>query len=211
MRRKVWTAAGAERPCGLLLFDTDLFEHRHQLARESRGNEAIFAQQKQQAIDYVDPDQTILIEIPAAVTKTTKHRPRPRRFSTTCTRLPRSGSSPTTATGPSSTASPRPDEFKTPPRSSRSPTRRLERGTRRSSSIPTTASCRDREGHRRLDVEVTNSIEVDSGRAPAGAVPVGRSAHSGFGLGMGFVMIYLSLIVLHPARRGRLPRATATV
>jgi sulfate/thiosulfate transport system substrate-binding protein len=36
-------------------------------------NETIFAQQKQQAIDYVIPDQTILIESPAAVTKTTKH------------------------------------------------------------------------------------------------------------------------------------------
>ncbi|MDQ6911010.1 MAG: extracellular solute-binding protein, partial [Actinomycetota bacterium] len=36
-------------------------------------NEAIFAQQKQQPIDYVVPDSTILIENPAAVTKTSKH------------------------------------------------------------------------------------------------------------------------------------------
>ena len=36
-------------------------------------NEAIFAQQKEQAIDYVIPDQTILIESPAAVTSTSKH------------------------------------------------------------------------------------------------------------------------------------------
>ena len=36
-------------------------------------NETIFAQQKQQAVDYVIPDQTILIESPAAVTKTSKH------------------------------------------------------------------------------------------------------------------------------------------
>jgi sulfate/thiosulfate-binding protein len=36
-------------------------------------NEAIFAQQKGEAIDYVIPDQTILIESPAAVTKTSKH------------------------------------------------------------------------------------------------------------------------------------------
>ncbi|HEX8771569.1 MAG TPA: sulfate ABC transporter substrate-binding protein [Acidimicrobiales bacterium] len=35
-------------------------------------NEAIFAQQKNQPIDYVVPDSTILIENPAAVTKTTK-------------------------------------------------------------------------------------------------------------------------------------------
>jgi sulfate transport system substrate-binding protein len=35
-------------------------------------NEAIFAQQKKQPIDYVVPDSTILIENPAAVTKTTK-------------------------------------------------------------------------------------------------------------------------------------------
>ncbi|MDQ1382857.1 MAG: sulfate/thiosulfate transport system substrate-binding protein [Actinomycetota bacterium] len=39
----------------------------------SYENDAIFAQQKQQAIDYVIPDQTILIESPAAVTKTSKH------------------------------------------------------------------------------------------------------------------------------------------
>jgi sulfate/thiosulfate-binding protein len=35
-------------------------------------NEAIFAQQKNQPIDYVVPDSTILIENPVAVTKTTK-------------------------------------------------------------------------------------------------------------------------------------------
>jgi sulfate transport system substrate-binding protein len=39
----------------------------------SYENDAIFAQQKQQPIDYVIPDQTILIEAPAAVTKTSKH------------------------------------------------------------------------------------------------------------------------------------------
>ncbi|MGZ4241839.1 MAG: sulfate ABC transporter substrate-binding protein [Actinomycetota bacterium] len=39
----------------------------------SYENDAIFAQQKQQPIDYVIPDQTILIESPAAVTKTSKH------------------------------------------------------------------------------------------------------------------------------------------
>lgn len=38
----------------------------------SYENDAIFAQQKQQPIDYVVPDSTILIENPAAVTKTTK-------------------------------------------------------------------------------------------------------------------------------------------
>ncbi len=35
-------------------------------------NEAIFAQQNGEDIDYVVPDQTILIENPAAVTNTTK-------------------------------------------------------------------------------------------------------------------------------------------
>ncbi|MDQ6797067.1 MAG: extracellular solute-binding protein, partial [Actinomycetota bacterium] len=35
-------------------------------------NEAIFAQQKGQAIDYVTPDSTILIENPAAVTASSK-------------------------------------------------------------------------------------------------------------------------------------------
>jgi sulfate transport system substrate-binding protein len=39
----------------------------------SYENDAIFAQQKDQPIDYVIPDQTILIEAPAAVTSTTKH------------------------------------------------------------------------------------------------------------------------------------------
>jgi len=36
-------------------------------------NEAIFAQQNNQAIDYTVPDETILIENPVAVTKTSKH------------------------------------------------------------------------------------------------------------------------------------------
>ncbi|HEX2043854.1 MAG TPA: sulfate ABC transporter substrate-binding protein [Acidimicrobiales bacterium] len=36
-------------------------------------NEAIFAQQKDQAIDYVLPDSTIVIENPVAVTKTSAH------------------------------------------------------------------------------------------------------------------------------------------
>ena len=36
-------------------------------------NEAIFAQRKGQAIDYVVPDATILIENPVAVTRTSKH------------------------------------------------------------------------------------------------------------------------------------------
>src|SRR5215213_7307576 len=36
-------------------------------------NEAIFAQQKDQPLDYTVPDNTILIENPVAITKTTKH------------------------------------------------------------------------------------------------------------------------------------------
>jgi sulfate transport system substrate-binding protein len=43
-------------------------------------NEAIFAQQNGQAIDYVVPDQTLLIEMPAAVTKTTKHATEAKAF-----------------------------------------------------------------------------------------------------------------------------------
>lgn len=39
----------------------------------SYENEAIFAQQNGQDIDYVVPDSTILIENPAAITSTTKH------------------------------------------------------------------------------------------------------------------------------------------
>jgi sulfate transport system substrate-binding protein len=39
----------------------------------SYENEAIFAQQHSQAVDYTIPDQTILIENPVAVTKTSQH------------------------------------------------------------------------------------------------------------------------------------------
>ena len=39
----------------------------------SYENEAIFAQQNGQAVDYVVPDSTLLIENPAAVTKNSKH------------------------------------------------------------------------------------------------------------------------------------------
>ena len=43
-------------------------------------NEAIFAQQKGQAIDYVVPDSTILIENPAAVTSKSKHPEQAKAF-----------------------------------------------------------------------------------------------------------------------------------
>ncbi|MEY2583802.1 MAG: sulfate/thiosulfate transport system substrate-binding protein [Ilumatobacteraceae bacterium] len=43
-------------------------------------NEAIFAQQNGQAIDYIVPDSTILIENPAAVTSATKHPKEARAF-----------------------------------------------------------------------------------------------------------------------------------
>jgi sulfate transport system substrate-binding protein len=43
-------------------------------------NEAIFAQQKGQDIDYVVPDSTILIENPAAITSTTKHPEQAKAF-----------------------------------------------------------------------------------------------------------------------------------
>ena len=43
-------------------------------------NEAIFAQQKGQDIDYVVPDSTILIENPIAVTSTSKHPEQAKAF-----------------------------------------------------------------------------------------------------------------------------------
>jgi sulfate transport system substrate-binding protein len=43
-------------------------------------NEAIFAQQKGQPIDYVIPDETILIENPVAVPKTSKHPEQAKAF-----------------------------------------------------------------------------------------------------------------------------------
>ena len=43
-------------------------------------NEAIFARQSNQPIDYVVPDSTILIENPAAVTKTSKHPAEAQKF-----------------------------------------------------------------------------------------------------------------------------------
>ena len=61
-------------------------------------NEAIFAQQKGQDIDYVVPDSTILIENPAAVTRRRSTLSRPRRSSTSFTRRKRRRSSPRTGT-----------------------------------------------------------------------------------------------------------------
>ena len=43
-------------------------------------NEAIFAQQQDQPLDYVVPDNTILIENPVAVTKTSKHAEQAQAF-----------------------------------------------------------------------------------------------------------------------------------
>jgi sulfate transport system substrate-binding protein len=43
-------------------------------------NEAIFAQQNGQDIDYVVPDSTILIENPAAITATSKHAEQAKAF-----------------------------------------------------------------------------------------------------------------------------------
>jgi sulfate/thiosulfate transport system substrate-binding protein len=43
-------------------------------------NEAVFAQQHDQSIDYVIPDQTILIESPTAITTKTKHPEQARAF-----------------------------------------------------------------------------------------------------------------------------------
>ena len=60
-------------------------------------NEAITAQQKGEELDYVIPDQTILIENPVAVPDDARARRRPRRSSSTCTRR-RRRSSPRRAT-----------------------------------------------------------------------------------------------------------------
>jgi sulfate transport system substrate-binding protein len=46
----------------------------------SYENEAIFAQQHQQAVDYTIPDRTILIENPVAVTKGSTHQEAARKF-----------------------------------------------------------------------------------------------------------------------------------
>jgi sulfate transport system substrate-binding protein len=46
----------------------------------SYENDAIFAQQNGQDIDYVDPDDTLLIENPAAVTSTSKHPKQAKAF-----------------------------------------------------------------------------------------------------------------------------------
>ena len=54
----------------------------------SYENEAITAQQKGQDVDYVIPDQTILIENPIAVTRRPSTPRRPRRSSTTRCRTP---------------------------------------------------------------------------------------------------------------------------
>ncbi len=78
-------------------------------------NEAIFAQQNGQPIDYVVPDQTILIENPVAVTTDdarTRRRRRRSRLPVHARRAARS--SPTTATGPVVNGVAKPDEFPTP-------------------------------------------------------------------------------------------------
>jgi sulfate/thiosulfate transport system substrate-binding protein len=77
-------------------------------------NEAIFAQQNGQPIDYVVPDQTLLIEMPAAVTKTTKHATQAKAFldflyTTTAQRIFADKGYRPVAEGVA-----KPDEFKTP-------------------------------------------------------------------------------------------------
>ena len=71
----------------------------------SYENEAIFAQQNGQDIDYVVPDQTILIENPVAVTIDSANPTAAKACSTSSTRPRRRRSSPTTATGRSCRAS----------------------------------------------------------------------------------------------------------
>jgi sulfate/thiosulfate transport system substrate-binding protein len=71
-------------------------------------NEAIAAQQANQPIEYVIPDQTILIENPIAVTSKSKHPAEARRSSTSCARPRASRSSPRRATGRSTRRRPAP-------------------------------------------------------------------------------------------------------
>ena len=87
---------GKDDAAGLAYLDT-LFKHvpvqdnsaRAQLQTFVNGkgdvmidyeNDAIFAQQKGQSVDYVVPDQTILIENPVAVTSTSKHPDQAKAF-----------------------------------------------------------------------------------------------------------------------------------
>ena len=80
----------------------------------SYENDAIFAQQNNVPLDYVIPKNTILIENPVAVTKTSKHPKQAKHSSTSSTARPRRRSSPRTATGRWSAASSARSKFKTP-------------------------------------------------------------------------------------------------
>lgn len=90
------SALGRDDPAGVAYLN-DLFKHvavqdssaRNALQTFAGGkgdvligyeNEAVFARQHRQAIDYVIPDQTILVENPAAVTTKTKHPEQAKAF-----------------------------------------------------------------------------------------------------------------------------------
>jgi len=91
--------AGRQRP--QVVADVHVRQGRCAVAYE---NEAIFAQQNGQDIDYVVPDSTILIENPAAITATSKNAEQAKASTTSCSVPRRRRSSPRTATDPSSTA-----------------------------------------------------------------------------------------------------------
>ncbi len=169
----------------------------------SYENEAIFAQQNGQAIDYIVPDSTILIENPVAVTTTTNAS----RAGQGVPRLPPHArrhrrSSPTTATARWSTVSTGPFDFPTPDRPvhHRRP-RRLDGRDDEVLRPDTAASWPTSRRHRRLRWLTSDARRCvrrprTVPRPAAQRAWRGRTPAPSFGVGL--ATLYLSLIVLIP-------------
>ena len=91
-------------------------------------NEAITAQQKEQPVDYVVPDQTILIENPIAVVSKSKNPDKAKAFVDFLRSAGSAGSSPSRAIGRSTSRSRRPPT--SPSRRGCSPSRSWVAGPR---------------------------------------------------------------------------------
>ena len=162
-------------------------------------NEAITAQQKGEDVDYVVPDETILIQNPIAVTTTEapggQGVRRLRALRRGAEDLRREG----LPLGERRTWSTK-TEYPTPPNLFEITKSAAGRRSTRSSSTPTTARRRDREGPREFD-RVAGTYDADRqhpGRRACPGCAFGVPRPSGAALGRGIATGYLSLIVLIP-------------
>ena len=160
-------------------------------------NEAILAQQQGEEIDYVVPDQTILIENPVAVDqRDARARTRRRRSWTSSTRPRPRRSSRARATARSWRAPRRISDFPTPPGLFEiDEVRRLGRRERQ--------VLRPGQGRDRRDIQVPGEEHcLRLARRPAPPPRrrrrVPRASHVGGVLGRGVAMTYLSIVALIP-------------